>query len=544
MLLLFASAAHGAVGTCPDGVNYLSSNMDALKLPRVTLASLGVTNCYFIAASGSDSNTGTDEEHPWAHSPGMATCTGNCAAHTPAAGEGYIFRGGDTWNGTSIGITWNWAGTSANPIYLGVDPAGNANPGWFSGSAWARPIWSCGNAACTGSQVNSFLSIQKSYVILDNIELTGLHETSTYHPSYVSAQGTYDILENLYVHGWNHDSTLVGQASSPAFSSLAQGSVLRYIVLDGSDTTDDMMYFTHGATPTAYGNYIRYVQTGIDGCGDNWHDNVVEYFGWPGGGHQDGLYQYAPCYAATVFLYNNIVRHTLWAGSGGAVKFWMSGNNFTTATGYAFNNLIYDNLTGNVVNTGGHFGPKNPTDGCAANDPNPTVNCSYGTWYFFNNTIAVGTAAIPGNNAMGDSSNSQRGVKSGAYMNLHLSNNHWVGNMSTALSCVQASFVCTDTNSLFQTFSATKKQGYTDTTSLHAFQPTRSRGSTVNTGLNMQSLCAAVTVIDSVAGASCQYDTGYACSYNSTAHTVTCPAMTPVSRGSTWDKGAYQFSLR
>ena len=535
-VLFLAGAGLAHAGPCPTGTNYYSSDGQQL----VTLASLGVMQCYYIAANGSDLNDGESETsgHPWAHLPGMSTCTGNCAAHTPAAGEGYIFRGGDTWNGTSIGITWNWAGTSANPIYIGVDP------GWPA-TGWTRPIWSCGKVACTGSQTGNFIAIQKAYVILDNIELTGLFETSTYHPSFVSAQGIGDIAENLYMHGWGHDSTLVGQASSPAFSSLARGSVLRYNVEDGSDTTDDMMYFTHGATPTAYGNYIRYVQTGIDGCGDNWHDNVVEYGGWPGGGHEDGLYQYAPCYATTVFMYNNIVRHFTWAGAGGDVKFWMSGNNFTTATGYAFNNLIYDNLTGNMVGTGGHFGPKNPTGGCVANDPNPTVDCSYGTWYFFNNTVACGTDAIPASNCqLGDSSNSQGGVKSGAYMNLHLSNNHWISSgMSSALICTQASFVCTDTNSVFQTFAAANGQGYNDTSETLAFSPPPSgKGSTVTVGTNIQTLCATIAAYDSLAGAACQNETTYACEYDATNHVVVCPTRAPIARGAAPNVGAYQFS--
>ena len=55
-------------------------------------------HCYFIAANGSDANSGTSESSPWLHAPGMPNCTGQCAKVTPTAGEGFIFRGGDTWH--------------------------------------------------------------------------------------------------------------------------------------------------------------------------------------------------------------------------------------------------------------------------------------------------------------------------------------------------------------------------------------------------------------------------------------------------------------
>jgi hypothetical protein len=516
ILLLFASAAHAAGGTCPSGANYLSSSMDALKLPLVTLASLGVTNCYFIAASGSDSNTGTDEGHPWAHSPGMSTCTENCAALTPAAGMGFIFKGGDTWNGSNLGIYWQWGGTASNPIYIGVDPT------WYSGSSWSRPIWTCGGVACSGGSASYFFSAPQPYILVDNIELTGLFESSSVSPAFFAGCGANQTYENLYAHGWSH---YVGITNTNArgFSCFSPtGWVLRYTVWDGSDTSKDMMVITQGTAPVAYGNYFKYVQTALDGCGDNWHDNLFEYMApsvSSGGAHQDALYQYGPCSQSTVFMYNNVVRHTTWAGSGGAVKFWMSGNNANTATGYAFNNVIYDNAVGNIVDTGGHF------------------RVNYGTWYFFNNTVQCGTDSNMGACIVG--------MNTGATLNMYLSNNHWIqSGTSSPLSCTNnPGGSCSQTNDLMQTLSRAKAQGYTSK-SAYAFQPTSASGSTVGTGVTVSSLCTAVSAIDANAGTACGNATGYACSYNSSNHTVTCPALTPVSRGGTWDKGAYQYSLR
>ncbi|MGB7498226.1 MAG: hypothetical protein WBQ61_17270 [Candidatus Acidiferrum sp.] len=519
--LLTAGRAFAAGGTCPSGANYLASSE---KPQLVTLSSLGVSGCYYIAANGSDANSGTSESSPWAHLPGMSSCTGNCAAHTPAAGEGYILRGGDTWSGVSVGFNWNWAGTASNPIYIGVDKS------WPSG--WTRPIWSCDGTTCGGANNGVFISIAKPYVILDNIEMTGLHETGSYHPNNVAAGGGNDTIENLYVHGWSHDSTVKGELSQ--VFTLAQGDVIRYNLIDGSDTSKDMMFVTHAQTPIAYGNYMSYVQTGLDGCGDNWHDNVMEYMVsafTPG--HQDGLYQYGPCYASTMFMYNNVVRHTTWSGSGGAVKFWMNGNDGDPAgtVGYAFNNVIYDNVPGNVVDVGGHFG------------------VFYGTWYFFNNTVACGTDSDPGNCILGDNGDKQNGQFTGGSMNLYLSDNQWIQASGSILSCTQSTYKCTETGDLLQTVSQAASQGYTDA-SAFAFQPTTASGSTITAAAKVTtaatatarlSLCTTIGLTNAVAGAACQSDTSYACTFDATNHAVVCPARETVARATEPNVGAYQF---
>ena len=53
LLLLLAIPVMAAGGACPGGANYVNS---ASPLTPVTLASLGVTGCYFVAANGNDGN--------------------------------------------------------------------------------------------------------------------------------------------------------------------------------------------------------------------------------------------------------------------------------------------------------------------------------------------------------------------------------------------------------------------------------------------------------------------------------------------------------
>src|ERR1039457_4756325 len=41
---------------------------------------------YYVAANGSDSNSGTTKTTPWLHAPGMVSCTGTCASANPVPG--------------------------------------------------------------------------------------------------------------------------------------------------------------------------------------------------------------------------------------------------------------------------------------------------------------------------------------------------------------------------------------------------------------------------------------------------------------------------
>jgi hypothetical protein len=364
--------------------------------------------------------------------------------------------------------------------------------------------------------------------------------------------GTYQTFENLYFHGWK--TSLTSGTASRAFSGgcgePSTGTTVRYSVSDGSDTAQNMMTFSYPALPIAYGNVMRYMVSGLDGCGDNWHDNLFENMvSQVGGGHQDAFLQNDPCGTYNsgqyYFFYNNIVRHTLFASSGGSGHVWLQGlgdcgaigTPLTNCIGYAFNNVVYDNIPGNMVDVGSHYG----------------VNL--GTLYFFNNTVQCGTDTSAGSCEIGDNGNAQGGVAAGGTMAVNLINNHWiVASVTTSVLCCSEpagagnrgscySFTCSDTTPSYQTVTTANAQGYTDTGNF-AFQPTSGSGSTVGAGTNESSLCQSISGINSDAGSACMNATSYACTYNATNHTVSCPANTAIARPTSggWDIGAYQFS--
>lgn len=521
MLLSAAPAAFAAGGTCPTAANYVNPSNPMGSL--VTLSSLGVTSCYYFSKSaGSDRANGTSESTPQQHLPGMTDYAGSI---TPAAGQGFILKGGDTWGASDLGDVWKWGGTSGSPIYIGVDQK------WFNGSSWVRPIFTCGGAACsgTGNYANYFM-IVGSYVTVDNIEFTGLLAPGTSgQPSYVLTELDHDVVENSYFHGWtmangaNHDDEMVvafANNSFPPYTS--QGSGLFYSVIDGSDTARNSMHAIGGSPTYIVGNVIQYVTNTTDNIqASNVHDN---YFGpvvlsFQSGAHQNVL---SICCAdnsnTKQFIYNNVFTGTICGPCGGIVKLWLDQFGSSNTVGYAFNNVIYNNSPGNMINQG-----------------HGTAGANVGTWNFFNNTVECGTdtSQIPCVNAAG--------VPSNAIAVFNSTNNHWI--LSGSPIVCSGGYSCPQTTDLTQTVSTANGQGYTSAQT-YAFSPTSGGDSTVGTGSNIQSICTTINGLDRTAGAACQNSTGYACSYNRTNHAVSCPNETEIVRpaSAAWDIGAHLYS--
>ncbi|HXN99565.1 MAG TPA: hypothetical protein VN881_10860 [Candidatus Acidoferrales bacterium] len=267
VLTFGATSARGQGGTCPSNAQYI--NPANPTGPLVTLASLGVTSCFYVAANGSDSNDGKSEAsgHPWLHAPDMPAATGNPAAHTPAPGEGYVFRGGDVWHyfsGTPLiglpsgyphgtnGYAWRWtqSGTATNPIYIGVDQT------WFAGSSWTRPVITEDNPIFTPSAPNPTLLDSTAvascafpsgnldaiaftgptFYIFDNFEFTGMcwndqtdGGNGTNEHSYIKqfqGGGTGSSPRwffNNYGHGWSHTRFSCNSITTSALGSGGSG---------------------------------------------------------------------------------------------------------------------------------------------------------------------------------------------------------------------------------------------------------------------------------------------------------------------------------
>jgi hypothetical protein len=564
----------------------LSSSNGSITSSCPSGAPVTGNHCYFIAANGLDTNSGTSESSPWLHAPGMPACAGNCLAHKPAAGEGFIFRGGDTWHfGNSsaspyTGGTWdmyslNWGTASTclgfglptnGCIYYGVDPT------WFTGSSWVRPILTGDNptstslvASCahqipnTGQYVTNTLTSMAPNSIFDNFEMTGVcsndgSPVSGKTSTYIAYMGTgtagtgMAIVQNVYIHGWTATNT-AGQAGANQPGTLIGGGFnglqsFDHIVIDGQDSNPGS--FAWGTFPSFYhlrDSIVRYTNQGVGAWCHDIHDNIFEHFynhNSGAGSHTnilecnsdstgDAVSQ--PPNTPNVF-YNNIVRHddASYAGSG-QVHLWFCPGSIPE---YWFNNAMYDVAIGNDWD---YAGP-------------PIYTCSNtGGQFMFNNTLVdVQQPCFVSNVNHG-----------GQYLTVLNELLIGTGYDSGSTACQGRS----DATNISMSDSTATAQGYTSgvggssggsNTCANDATPcaaTSSNSPTVAAGANHQAYCTALASVSSEpaigteAANACKFGTTDGCAYDTTKHAMVCPAQTPVARSTSaaWDVGASQFLL-
>jgi len=480
------------------------------------LQAFGVTHYISKTVTGaSDSNNGTAKSTPWLHMPGMATCASNCATYTPSPGDSFILYGGDTWTASDLGITWQWSGSNASPIYIGVDTS------WYSsgecGASFCRPIFNASHSALTQASddfINVYQNLNGSCtqpcVTFDNIEITGGDGIG----SYVYYSSPYFEFKNLYMHGWATNSNNNGGCFTGATN--VTGSSIHDSICDGTDTTQNWYNGFTGIHHLIYNVVIRYVVSGVLADIDIMHDILISNMVTSAGGDHCNGFSYSPYSGSTTIVYN--VVNAMGTGCSGGVVWWANGDLGSTGgcvgcTAYLFNNVLYNDQNG--ITTGGH------------------PSASSGTFYLSNNTIDTG--AQSGVNCMGNGEASPR-------MTVNFYNTHCIV-VSGSTICVNTGATCTDGGgNLAQTEAVANADNYT-ASQTYVYSPTASNSPTVGNGVNEQSLCTTLAGINAAAGTACQSDTTYAVSYNTSNHTVSYPARTvnawPLSAA--WDSSAYRF---
>lgn len=503
--LLFAAspafAVSSAGGPCPTGNTTIDPWGNPINVSNVGIngnITGSITGCFYISkSSGSDSNNGTSESTPWAHMPGMPSCTGNCAIN-PSGGLGFILKGGDTWVSSDLGISWNWSGNSSHPIYVGVDPA------WYNstqcGSSWCRPIFAGGGTASG----NIFNVGNENWVIFDNIEVTGMNNGQN---GFQGVNGSNERATQLYFHAWVHT---VSSDNVGFFAQCGAADMIDHNVVDGSDSSKNTLNGVYSSCAgTIQYNYFNYLVSGLLASVDNFNNNLIENAVTSiDGDHCNLMFVFGPASGSTLYVYNNVVRKMICSGG---VNFWLNGNNGCSGCiTNAYNNIIDASAaSGNVFNIGGH-----PSAG------------NTGTYYINDNTITINN----GGTCMGNGEAPPRSTT-------NFANNHCVGGSKL---CDGTGTTCNNAGgNLLQSMSTANGQGYTSAES-EEYSPittcTPSTCSTVQAGINLSSSCSGnVTALCT----SMAYP-----SYNSANHTMGISIVSPAgqTRGSAWDIGAYLYN--
>ena len=591
-LLSIAAPCFAAGGTCPSASNYLSLTAPAGS--QIALSAYGITSCYFVAASGSDSNNGTTESTPWLHAPFMPSCSGNCATVTSQSaatwqGEGVIFRGGDTWHfgnssltasGCSAGYeggTWVWntgtspVGSASHPIYLGVDQS------WYCSGSWSRPIFTGDNPLCNSGNVgtggctlytgaidqtyyvtscayqnggsnNRLIDVNfVKYYIIDNFELTGLCQSNLgqtgHNDDYVdlASIGGPDWFLNLYIHGWSH---LIFGGNNGSGGCTGSTTCFNIFAFDGS---------TSSGTPAE-----TFFFDVIDGS-----DSDPGAAGSCLAGAYDTAYSVilytSQCIANDFHLFHDNIYGDFYEN--GHSNMMESNNQAETAgTNAMYNNLLYNlETTGSTGGYGFAFSPPVGTTDYIFNNVwynvgqlqnalsvSSSNSANVGPIIAFNNTIQLHaglTGTLYGCPPAAITSNST------------FVNNHYVTDGSTiynATNCSGSKTPTTVTN-LTMTNATATTDGYTSAQT-YVFSPPTGASPTVGAGTNEGTINAAYcSALSTAAGSdstlsnavsACSNDTRYGIVYNVSSHTATYPGRTAIVRPSSaaWDIGAYEFS--
>lgn len=497
------------------------------------------TTHYVSSSLGNDSNSGTSKTSPWAHAPGMPTCMANCAAYTPAAGDQFIFYGGDTW--TVANFQWNitWSGSSGSPIYFGVDTT------WYKasvcGSSFCQPVFdfqntmvssSCDGVSCAGVIVNA------NYVTVDNIEflhyemananLRTQYRSDIIHGNENMSQ-TGVTIENCYFKDWGMEGTVAPGTSADTGGGGVDGGfwgndalILQGNIVDdqnGSCGSPATGCYTGGGVSAGYitkDNICRYT----NGCFDSdvpgvlFQGNVVhdmelstdQASGSDTGNHENQIYGKCWGYYIGNIVYNTPAGATLQLNPDSSCQ--INGQTYYTANNMLDMTNTYSQCWVDRGSTA-HF--------IHYNDTCKTANS---TTYFAraqtdSGTCPISVSIINSDTVIDNYSGSASPVTTSGTSSV-------TPFVNVDGGCGSPSQI-TITTSLAMSTSTANSQGYSLS---DWWQPTLASNSTVGAGTNESSQCSGLL-------------TGL-CS----ALDPTDPLVSLVSRlaSTSWDVGAYQFS--
>jgi hypothetical protein len=492
---------------------------------------------YVSISSGADTNSSTaaqSKSSPWAHLPGMATCTSNCASYTPQPGDSFILKGCDDWPNASFPLTWTWSGTSGSHITLTVDQT------WYNTStcpsAWNRPIFDAGQAVidppeCTTSNSNGHLNTFVNFVTSQYIDWNWLEETNHYLDSaqcfgseYYNKGGDFITLNNFYTHGAYAGAAPFSSCGSNCFDSEVwepanddNNTLMDHLVDDNSDgqagspglsfgnvgsqlTNSVIQYVSNGLRVVNYGifanNNINHLGGGLHGN----HPNCIETLG-PGSG------------SYTYYIYNNYI-HDNTGSTYGCNTAW--GN--PGETDYVWNNILSNTL----------------------NTPNGPQGAGWTAVYMWNNSWAIGggTCFQENNNPTVAFVAQNNHCMTGTTPNGSAQSGGWINGTVTGTPTITIDHNSTETQA------QANAQGYS-IGSTYAWQPTSSNCSGISTncpiGVGVNLTSEATGLISSLG-----LDTTYACTEQTVSGVVqsVCPARTALTRPTSgaWDEDAYQYS--
>jgi hypothetical protein len=471
-------------------------------------ASAFAQHTYYVSkTAGSDSNQGTAKATPWAHLPGMASCTSNCSSYNPSPGDTFILKGCDVWTNSDLPVLWNWSGSSGGVITIGGE-----DQTWYNTtncpSAWNRPVFDAQKQALNPDVLFRAASNgNTSYVTLDSIEMRGLYCSGSCSgaQNYVACYNncTNWTFSNLYMHGWN----IVTDGDCKLFQGAPDmaGTTVTQSIIDGSDAT--------GASPTGGTCYAMYPSLPPTISNNVIHDVANGIVGSP---------------ATSTAISGNLIYNIIESNAGSHPNVLES---LGSGTWYVFNNVFHD-FVGEAFFFGGNSGSSGGTQyvwnniwyNSSGNPPEGDGGLGGFSFYAWNNTVVPNK----GQTCFLYS-------KDAAFATVVIENNHCISTGSVSSASWGGTTPTLNNNVLMSPTTATT-QGYTSSQT-YAYSPTAGTNGTVGAG---KTICG---VEQNCTGnlAALMNDTAFSCTQQTVSGVVqaVCPARTVLPRPG--DAGAYQY---
>jgi hypothetical protein len=395
---------------------------------------------YIDWTGGNDSNNGTSTATPWKRHPYMAT---EAVTYTHAAGDRFIFKGGETWPASCFNMDISAWGTSANWDVYTSDPA------WYSGGSFTRPIFDFELADLTTRQVGIYGNGLK-YIHFSDIELKRFKGTGTpWNGAMFTTESAQNlVLSNVWMHWFT--STASQDVGGGYYGNNNSVELTNVVIINSRIDNDE------GAGNL--GTALRQVSIIFSNQIGNF-PNIINMSGEV---------------IASNFLYN--CNPSVDAGSHENLAYvanWQGVNFALTRPAYIIGNIASNIVSGSDGGAAGECWYLEPTFGAANND---------GVIYFYNNiTLSIGSGVravefdtedadaiagtayiwnntFHGTNSLNDFVRMAERTYNGKLLDIR--NNHFISDKADVTETAGADTVV-EANNLLQTLAQAASEGYT-----------------------------------------------------------------------------------
>lgn len=295
-------------------MKYLLALLCLLAMP------LRAATYYIDWTGGADANNGTATGTAWKRHPYMQGFTGS---YTHAAGDHFIFKGGETWPASCFVMTIVGEGNSG-----AWDRYDSGDKTWFTGGSWTRPCFDGENANLTTRQ-SIIYQVNMDYLIINDLEMKRVKiNADTFIQGMIVMLAPQHVhMTNLYLHHMTKDAGVTTDENIGMLSLNYSGAPsLVDMIIDSSTISN----FEGLASGNGMGWAIRQMGQ-VSGCNIGFFPTHLLHTGQMVVGNR--LHNTVPSYDPVT--HKNVIYCALWDGAGTAIT--------TTAT--VAGNYIYDILT-------------------------------------------------------------------------------------------------------------------------------------------------------------------------------------------------------